>query len=346
LDCFAIDLIRNTEHTTQIKQSALLLFGCFGEFGFQTMPSAKTTILEYVCPSLGALLSNLMFSAPFRDVRAAVKKGTLGHLNPTPWAVMTGNTIGWVSYAFLIDNLYIFFANAPGLILSIWLNLSAVKLLYGEHRVREVRDAVVKYLEEGSDRHLRVEEEPDERPVSQKAVNFAKIVLQVTAQKARAPAAHEKIVLCIVFIWVSVLSLLRFANFSSTTRELIVGILVNVNLLFFYGAPLSTIFTVLKTRNSASIHIRTMTTNTLNGAFWSAYGFAVNDPFVYVPNALGAGLGVIQMVLVLVVPRRIGDKDDDDDDLDSEDDLDDLESYASRNSRSTKRSKTSDEATL
>jgi solute carrier family 50 protein (sugar transporter) len=170
----------------------------------------------------------------------------------------------------------------------------------------------------------------------------------VTAQKAQAPAAHEKIVVGIVLVWVSVLSLVRFADFSSNTRELIVGILVNVNLLFFYGAPLSTIFTVLKTRNSASIHIRTMITNTLNGAFWSAYGLAVNDPYVYVPNALGAALGVVQMALVLVVPRRVAEKEGgaNDDDLDSDDELDDLESYASRNSRTTKRSKTSDEATV
>jgi len=34
-------------------------------------------------------------SAPVKDVRAAVGNGTLGVLNPTPWAVMTGNCIGW-----------------------------------------------------------------------------------------------------------------------------------------------------------------------------------------------------------------------------------------------------------
>ena len=82
-----------------------------------------------------------------------------------------------------------------------------------------------------------------------------------------------------------------------------IGILVNLNLVFFYGAPLSTISTVIKTRSSASIHIWTMITNTANGLFWGAYGLAVLDPFIFVPNGVGAGLGVIQIFLCVTFPR-------------------------------------------
>ena len=46
-----------------------------------------------------------------------------------------------------------------------------------------------------------------------------------------------------------------------------------------------------------------MATNTANGAFWTAYGLAVLDPFIYVPNGLGAALGVVQIFLVLTFPR-------------------------------------------
>jgi hypothetical protein len=101
------------------------------------------------------------------------------------------------------------------------------------------------------------------------------------------------------------MSLLGFAHsFDSQTREWIVGILVNLNLVFFYGAPLSTIYTVLTQRNTSSIHIRTMITNTLNGTFWFAYGLAVSDLIVGVPNGLGTLLGVIQIVMVVLYPRR------------------------------------------
>lgn len=70
-----------------------------------------------------------MWAAPFLDVRRASREGRLGDLNPTPWAIMLGNCIGWVIYSFLIHNLFVFFGNAFGLILSVWLNLQAVKVL-------------------------------------------------------------------------------------------------------------------------------------------------------------------------------------------------------------------------
>merc|ERR1719350_2249645 len=43
---------------------------------------------------------------------------------------MTGNCIGWVTYSFLIQDYFVFLANAPGIIISIWLNFGAVKLQY------------------------------------------------------------------------------------------------------------------------------------------------------------------------------------------------------------------------
>ena len=97
--------------------------------------SAEEIILQYVCPAFGMIAANIMFAgkkkivmyslvfiyvsfvttcgihahlvfcftAPFNDVRQAVSRGTLGHLNPTPWAAMTGNCCGWVTYSYLIQ---------------------------------------------------------------------------------------------------------------------------------------------------------------------------------------------------------------------------------------------------
>ena len=45
----------------------------------------------------------LRCAAPFKDVCRAVSCGTLGSLNPTPWAAMTGNCCGWVAYSYLIQ---------------------------------------------------------------------------------------------------------------------------------------------------------------------------------------------------------------------------------------------------
>jgi hypothetical protein len=115
---------------------------------------------------------------------------------------------------------------------------------------------------------------------------------------------HDYWAMGMIAFWMAITSILCFGeSLSSETRQLIVGSIVNLNLVFFYGAPLSTIATILKTRNTASLHVWTMLTNTANGVFWMAYGFAVLDYFVYVPNGLGALLGFIQMFLFLIFPR-------------------------------------------
>ena len=49
------------------------------------------------------MLLLILLTAPIKDVQSAVKEGTLGPLNPTPWAVMTGNCIGWIVYSYLIQ---------------------------------------------------------------------------------------------------------------------------------------------------------------------------------------------------------------------------------------------------
>lgn len=242
--------------------------------------------------------------APFRDVREAVKRGSLGDLNPTPWSFMLGNCLGWVMYSYILHNLFIFFANAPGFVLSVYFNMCAVKLQYQDHHAREMRSSFVRFLQE-SNRQTLTQEEEHSQNAWQKTKDLGKVVLQVTSQQTPAPAGQEKLVVGMVLVWLIVISIVSFGqSFDTNTRQLIVGFVVNANLLFFYGAPLSTIFTVLKTRNSVSIHIPTMVLNTLNGSFWTAYGFAVNDPFIFVPNGLGALLGVVQFCLCILFPRR------------------------------------------
>ncbi len=275
--------------------------------------SASTIILEYVCPGLGVVICQFMFSAPYRDLKQAIDRGHIGDLNPTPWAFMLGNCFGWVVYSVLTQNLFIFWANAPGFVLSVYLNLGAVKLLYQRHHSTEIRKSFVAFLqqEDSMQRFSQISQQwtsevTEDSPAGTSTMNnWATLVWNITSQTTPAPAPHETLVLAIVVLWTSCMSLLAFAqSFDSTTRELIVGSLVNLNLVFFYGAPLSTIYNVLAQRNSSTIHLRTMATNTLNGIFWTAYGIAVLDPFVYAPNGLGALLGVIQVVLIILFPRK------------------------------------------
>jgi solute carrier family 50 protein (sugar transporter) len=134
--------------------------------------------------------------------------------------------------------------------------------------------------------------------------NMRKMALEIAIGKTEAPAPHEKVVVAVIVIWVAVITCICFFGVTMRQKELIVGITVNINLLFFYGAPLSTIFTVLKSQDSGSIHRWTMLMNTANASFWTAFGIGTKDYFVLVPNGIGAVLGVIQMILCLLVPSQ------------------------------------------
>jgi solute carrier family 50 protein (sugar transporter) len=292
------------------------------------MLSASEIVLEYVCPGAGTITAMLMWVAPWKDVQQATARGRLDDLNPLPWAFMLGNCIGWVTYSILIQNIFVLVANVPGLLLSVYYNMQALKLQFHEDRSTDLRKSIVSALEVEQELQsqafllptvelvtaevLKESLEPDK---NQDAINdtnntlldYATIVWEVAAQKRLSPAPHEKAVLFMVTLWVTTISLVTFADsFSGSVKENIVGAIVIGNLLFFYGAPLSTIATVLKTRNSRSIHVPTMITNTANGAFWCAYGIAVHDYLIGGPNGVGAFLGGIQIVLCVLFPHGDG----------------------------------------
>jgi solute carrier family 50 protein (sugar transporter) len=94
-------------------------------------------------------------------------------------------------------------------------------------------------------------------------------------------------------------------GFANGHEQNIVGLLVNINLLFFYGAPLQTMKTVINEKSSDSIHAPTMIMNWFNTSFWALYGLAKLDPVIYLPNMVGLFLGIAQGVLCLLYPRRV-----------------------------------------
>ncbi|EFJ52839.1 hypothetical protein VOLCADRAFT_115772 [Volvox carteri f. nagariensis] len=88
------------------------------------------------------------------------------------------------------------------------------------------------------------------------------------------------------------------------TASLISGYTAVFVLLCYYGAPLSTISEVVRSRSSASLFWPISVMNTVNGLLWVAYGTAVEDLFIAVPNAIGATFGLIQLVLIQCYPAK------------------------------------------
>ena len=191
--------------------------------------------------------------------------------------------------------------------MSIWLNLGATKLQYKEQQEKQWQSKLVEYLKKTDDEKDSV---VDGYGKEKDAHELAMALTTMSSSSAETPAAatlvpHEYLVLFMVIVWTCVISLISFAtSFSANVPQLIVGVIVNLNVIFFYLAPLSTIWQVLRSRNSATIHIWTMIANTLNATFWGIYGLATLDPFMYAPNGMGALFGLLQFFLVLTFPRH------------------------------------------
>ena len=82
------------------------------------------------------------------------------------------------------------------------------------------------------------------------------------------------------------------------------GFTVNFILLVYYAAPLSTMFRVIKRRDSSSLHLPMGIMNLINGSLWVAYGIAIDDMFVAVPNGIGAGFAVVILLLIWIFPSK------------------------------------------
>ncbi|GAX20550.1 solute carrier family 50 [Fistulifera solaris] len=251
-------------------------------------------LLEYICPIAGGMTATVMFAAPLPDAYRAVRdQGHLGSLNPLPWAFMLGNCYGWVLYGVIQRNFFVYCANVPGLLFAIWLNLQAVKLQYKSYPCQKYSPISHAENEKSS-------------PQIEDGEAMASVETKREASPAPLRMTQDIWILFMVLVWLLLTSVLGFQEetISPDTQQLLIGSIVNLNLVIFYAAPLSTIYTVLHTQSSASIHVPTMLTNTANGVFWFAYGLAVQDWFIAIPNGLGAALGATQMVLRVLFPAQ------------------------------------------
>jgi len=161
-----------------------------------------------------------------------------------------------VAYAFVIRDIFVLVSNLPGFILSVWLNVGAAKLLYvqkhnatmmiqNNHSLRLHDDDV-----DGD--NIENAHENEDRIID------AQIVSSQNERSLSGAARHEILLILILILWGVTLTSVVFLPISNDQRANVIGLVVNMNLIVFYGAPLSTIVQVFKTRSSRSIHRRTL----------------------------------------------------------------------------------------
>lgn len=82
-----------------------------------------------ICPAAGVIICLGMFGSSARTVIEARASRNLGNINPTPFAAIFVNCVGWITYAVMKKDYYIFWSNLPGLCFGLFFSLSSLKLL-------------------------------------------------------------------------------------------------------------------------------------------------------------------------------------------------------------------------
>ncbi|KAJ3033233.1 hypothetical protein HK097_004929 [Rhizophlyctis rosea] len=97
---------------------------------------------------------------------------------------------------------------------------------------------------------------------------------------------------------------------GASIANTLMGSINTAFLVLLYGAPLTTMYNVVKTRDSSSINLPLAVASIVNGGLWFIYGMTIGDPFVWAPNGAGAVMGVLQVVVkILFRGRRESDTD-------------------------------------
>ncbi|KAF8030824.1 hypothetical protein BT93_D0117 [Corymbia citriodora subsp. variegata] len=99
------------------------------------------------------------------------------------------------------------------------------------------------------------------------------------------------LIFILTFAFVSLFAL------HSKTRKLFCGITLDIFSAFMYASPLSNMMLVIKTKSVEFMPFLLSLSSFLCGIFWLAYGLLSHDPFLIVPNGLGTGLGIAQLIL-------------------------------------------------
>lgn len=197
----------------------------------------------------------------------------------------------------MIRNYFAFFANVTGFLFSVYYNLQAVKLQFYGHNSAKLRESIVAALHESGTEWTDVSE-PDT------VVDYAQLVWGVASLNVPAPVPHDHFVILMILFWTCIITMIGFAQFSTAVSASIVGYIVIVMKVLLCAAPVSAIFTVLRTCSSASLHRPTLVSNLMDSVFWASYGLAIRDRFIALPSLIGMVFSALLLALALVMRKE------------------------------------------
>lgn len=112
----------------------------------------------------------------------------------------------------------------------------------------------------------------------------------------------------LLFIGVALYSIIGMilgnSSFSSNMCRILVATTANSCTIIYYASPCSTMYEVMKTKNSSSLYSPMISANICTSILWFIYGYlSIHDPFVYIPNGIGILLSMFQFSLVIIYPN-------------------------------------------
>ena len=114
----------------------------------------------------------------------------------------------------------------------------------------------------------------------------------------------QKTVVALSALTINLWTYLSLTNKSMVQTTQMLGSYASLLFVVLSSSPLSTIKTVLSSRSSGSILGYLTMAQVTNCSLWSIYGLAIKDKFVYGPNLIGLGFGIIQLILKLAFPSK------------------------------------------
>lgn len=190
-------------------------------------------------------------------------------------------------------NLYIFIAQVPGIGLSLFYTLTALRLL-GAAVARESRVYVsdeetvdvrgVSSVDPLAARGDCVERKSFESESGSDAESIGEDGCTLTRGSEGGTTATKMQQYMEILIMLSILGSAVFlgtlgtiAKLEQSKLETATGYLCNAFAIGFMSSPLATMASVIRTRSAASLDTPLSFMILLNGLFWVAYGFAMND---------------------------------------------------------------------
>lgn len=127
-------------------------------------------------------------------------------------------------------------------------------------------------------------------------------ILPLLAQRKKQLRTTQGVVLAGAASVLSLWTYLGVSHASPARISTLLGLFASGLFIVLSGSPLSSIKTVISTRDSSSILGTLTVAQVANTILWTAYGLAIKDRFVWAPNSVGLGLGLVQLALKLAFP--------------------------------------------